>query len=275
MNLLEIDHLEKSFGGVTAIAGLSFSVPQGVVFSVIGPNGAGKTTLFNMLCGFYLPDFGSIHFNDSCNSSVNLENNDTNLRQASIEKKSLHKMPTHKIAACGISRTFQNLQIFFNMSALENVMVGCHLQSSSHFISAMFRFPSVCKEEKRVHQQALQALKFCNLEKLANETADSLPYGDLKRLEIARALASKPKLLMLDEPAAGLNDTETREMSDLLRRICDAGITVLLVEHNMELVMNSSDHILVLNFGSLLAEGTPDEIQKNPIVIQAYLGGEL
>jgi len=257
MTLLSVKHLDKSFGGVNAISSLSFDVPEGIVFSVIGPNGAGKTTLFNMFCGFYKPDQGSIAFKSE-NKTYELE-----------------KMQTYDIAACGISRSFQNLQIFFNMTAIENVMVGCHLQSSSHFIPSLLRFPSVIKEEEKVHQQALDALKFCHLDHFADEMADSLPYGDLKRLEIARALASKPRLLMLDEPAAGLNDTETQQMSDLIRRICDAGITVLLVEHNMELVMKCSDQILVLNFGCLLAEGTPEEIQNNPTVIQAYLGEEI
>jgi len=260
VNLLEVSFLEKSFGGVSAISGLSFTVPKGVVYSVIGPNGAGKTTLFNMLCGFYIPDNGAIHLNiDSPNQ----------------QQLSLHDMPTNKIARCGLSRTFQNLQIFYNMSVLENVLVGCHLQSSTKFIPALIRLPSVQKEEQMVRQSAYQALEFCQLEKLSNAPADSLPYGDLKRLEIARALASKPQLLMLDEPAAGLNDSETRDMSRLIRQICDLGITVLLVEHNMQLVMQSSDHILVLNFGSLLAEGTPEQIQNDPLVIQAYLGGEI
>jgi branched-chain amino acid transport system ATP-binding protein len=260
MNLLEVNQLEKSFGGVTAISGLSFNVPKGIVYSVIGPNGAGKTTLFNMLCGFYTPDQGSIHLNSE---------------QSGVLPLSLQAMATHQIAQRGISRTFQNLQVFYNMSVLENVLVGCHLQSSIGFLSALLRLPSVQIEEQKVRQNAYQALEFCKLEKLVDEPADSLAYGDLKRLEIARALASKPQLLMLDEPAAGLNDSETQEMSILIRKICDLGITVLLVEHNMKLVMQSSDHILVLNFGSLLAQGTPQQIQKDPLVIQAYLGGEV
>ncbi len=263
MNLLEVSQLEKSFGGVTAISNLSFTVPKGIVYSVIGPNGAGKTTLFNMLCGFYTPDNGAIHF--KCNES-----------SSSVALPvSLQNMATDQIASLGISRTFQNLQIFYNMTALENVLVGCHLQSHSGFLSALLRLPSVQQEELQVRQNAYQALEFCQLEKLADAAADSLAYGDLKRLEIARALASKPQLLMLDEPAAGLNDSETRDMSLLIRQICDLGITVLLVEHNMKLVMQSSDKILVLNFGSLLAQGSPEQIQHNPQVIQAYLGGEV
>jgi len=264
MNLLEVSHLEKSFGGVTAISGLSFTVPRGIVYSVIGPNGAGKTTLFNMLCGFYKPDNGFIHLNTI--SSVS--------SQPSLPL-SLQKMQTYQIARHGLARTFQNLQVFFNMSVLENVMTGCHLQSSAGFLSALLRLPSVSAEEQDVRQSAYQALEFCQLERLAEASADSLAYGDLKRLEIARALAAKPQLLMLDEPAAGLNDSETRDMSILIRKICDLGITVLLVEHNMKLVMQSSDHILVLNFGSLLAQGSPEQIQTDPLVIQAYLGGEI
>ncbi len=166
-NLLEISQLEKSFGGVTAISGLSFNVPKDIVYSVIGPNGAGKTTLFNMLCGFYIPDHGSIHLNST---------------QSGLLPLSLQTMATHQIAQRGISRTFQNLQVFYNMSVLENVLVGCHLQSSSGFLSALFRLPSVQKEEQKVRQNAYQALEFCKLEKLANEHDDSLSYFDLKSL---------------------------------------------------------------------------------------------
>jgi len=251
MALLTVAGLEKSFGGISAISDLSFEVPEGIVFSVIGPNGAGKTTLFNMLCGFYRPDVGSIRFKDQ--ELVGLE--------------------PHRVAACGISRTFQNLQVFLNMSVLDNVMVGCHLRTRVGMMRGALRLPSVVREEKQVKEWAMEALAFCGLEDFAGREAASLPYGGLKRLEIARALASRPAFLLMDEPAAGLNDTETVEMRQLIRRISESGVTVLLVEHNMGLVMHVSDQIVVLDYGSLLAEGTPQEIQANRKVVEAYLGG--
>ncbi len=252
MALLEVTGLEKSFGGVKAISQLAFSVDEGTVFSIIGPNGAGKTTLFNLLTGVYIPDSGSIKF-------------------LGVE---LVGKPAHKIASLGISRTFQNLQIFLNMSVIENVMVGCHLRIRTGLWSAAIRLPSVLKEEHRVKQWALEALAFCQMEDQALKPASSLSYGALKRLEIARALAARPKILLLDEPAAGLNDTETMEMCGLIQKIQQAGITVLLVEHNMGLVMEVSTQVLVLNYGQLLAQGTPYRIQRDPQVIAAYLGEE-
>ena len=253
MALLEVEALTKSFGGVTAIADLSFDVPPGLVYSVIGPNGAGKTTLFNMLSGIYHPDDGSIRFMD----------------QGVVGRQ------PHQVAALGVSRTFQNLQMFFNMSVLDNVMVGCHLRTRTGLFSAALRLPRIKREEKLSRQWAREALAICHLDKFIGQEAGSLPYGVLKRLEIARALAVEPKLLLMDEPAAGLNDTETLEMRKLIRRICESGITVLLVEHNMGLVMQVSDRILVLDYGSRLAEGTPVEIQNDRRVIEAYLGGEV
>lgn len=253
MTLLEVKGLEKSFGGVTAIAGLHFEVPEGMVYSVIGPNGAGKTTLFNMLSGIYQPDEGDIHF--SGQSVVGLR--------------------PHRVAAMGVSRTFQNLQVFYNMSALENVMVGCHLRTRSGLLGAVLRLPHVLSEEREVRRWSLEALEFCGLGDLAERHAGELPYGALKRLEIARALAARPRALLMDEPAAGLNETETLEMRSLIRRICESGVTVLLVEHNMGLVMQVSDRLLVLDYGSWLAEGTPEEVRRNPKVVEAYLGGEV
>jgi branched-chain amino acid transport system ATP-binding protein len=251
--MFEVNDLLKSFGGVTAIANLGFSVPQGQVYSVIGPNGAGKTTLFNLLCGIYQPDEGEIRF----------------------EGQSVAGIAPYRIAQLGVSRTFQNLQIFFNMSALENVLVGCHLRTGSSLIQALLRSARVRREEREVREWSEAALEFCGLGDYRNHQADALPYGVLKRLEIARALAAKPKLLLLDEPAAGLNDTETGDMLGLIRRISDSGVTVLLVEHNMNLVMQVSDRVLVLNYGSRLAEGSPQEVQQNDEVIAAYLGGEV
>ncbi len=251
MTLLDVSGLEKSFGGVTAIADLHFEVPPDVVYSVIGPNGAGKTTLFNMLSGIYHPDEGRIRFDGD----------------------DLIGLRPHRVAQKGISRTFQNLQLFFNMSVLENVMVGCHLRTGSGLFGAVLRLPRVLWEEREVRRWSLAALEFCGLGGLTRRHAGELPYGALKRLEIARALAAQPRLLLMDEPAAGLNDTETLEMRGLIRRISDAGTTVLLVEHNMGLVMQVSDRVLVLDYGSRLAEGTPQEIREDAKVIAAYLGG--
>ncbi len=251
--MYEVKDLLKSFGGVTAIANLDFKVPEGKVYSVIGPNGAGKTTLFNMLCGIYVPDEGEIL-----------------LQGQSVIGKS-----PYQIAEMGVSRTFQNLQIFFNMSALENVLVGCHLRTDSTLLHSLLRLKKVRQEEKEVREWSEASLEFCGLAQYRNRQADALSYGVLKRLEIARALAVKPKLLLMDEPAAGLNDTETVEMLDLIRRISESGVTVVLVEHNMNLVMNVSDRILVIEYGSRLAEGTCSEIQQNKKVIAAYLGGEV
>lgn len=253
MTLLKVENLEKAFGGVLAISDLSFEVPEGVVYAVIGPNGAGKTTLFNMLCGIYTPSDGDVRF---------------------MGQSLLGKQP-NQVAALGVSRTFQNLQVFFNMSVLENVMVGCHLRSRNGLYRAAVRWPGVINEEKQIRRWALEALEFCGLGHLAERESSALPYGELKRMEIARALATQPKLLLMDEPAAGLNDTETREMRDLIGRIRDSGITVLLVEHNMGLVMGISDTVLVLDYGSRLAEGTPSEVQNDPQVVAAYLGGEV
>jgi branched-chain amino acid transport system ATP-binding protein len=181
----------------------------------------------------------------------------------------------HTVAARGISRTFQNLQVFFNMTVLENVMVGCHLRSRTGLVTAALRLPAVLREERQVRDWARESLTFCDLARLDDRPASALPYGVLKRVEVARALASRPKLLLMDEPAAGLNDTETVEMRGLIRRICDSGVGVLLVEHNMELVMQVSDRVLVLEYGSVLAEGTPAEIQSDRRVIDAYLGGKI
>jgi branched-chain amino acid transport system ATP-binding protein len=253
MGLLEVSGLAKAFGGVAALADVHFEVPAGVVYAVIGPNGAGKTTLFNTLCGFYAPDEGAIRF----------------------EGASLTGLPPHAIAARGISRTFQNLQVFFNMTVLENVLVGCHLRARTGLVAAALRLPSVRREERQVREWARDALAFCGLVHLDGQPASALPYGVLKRVEVARALAARPKLLLMDEPAAGLNDTETLEMRGLIRRICDAGVAVLLVEHNMELVMQVSDRVLVLEYGSVLAEGTPAQIQADRRVIDAYLGGKV
>jgi len=250
INILTASNLNKNFGGIAAIADVSFEIIKGQIFSIIGPNGAGKTTLLNMLTGIYKIDTGTINFND-------------------IEISSL---PPYKISNIGINRTFQNLQIFKNMSVLENVMVGCYNKGKSGLISSLFHLPFVRQEEKQIKKWAIDSLDFCGLSHLINKEASTLPYGDLKRIEIARSLASSPELLLLDEPAAGLNDKETMELLPLIDKIRKTGITIALVEHHMGLVMEVSEMVLVLNFGKKLAQGKPTEIQKNKDVIAAYLG---
>lgn len=248
--LLEVDHLSIHFGGVMAVEDVSFTLPAGRISAVIGPNGAGKTTLFNLITGIYLPSAGSIRLNG----------------------ESIHGLPTHERAKRGLARTFQNLQICMNMSALENVMVGAHLALNRNLIKAALCWPQLRSRERELKEQAMELMKAVGLERFIPARADAMPYGALKRLEIARALAQSPRLLFLDEPAAGLNPYETGEIGDLVKRIAAEGVTVALVEHDMKLVMNLSDHILVLDYGKKLAEGTADEVRRNPLVIEAYLG---
>jgi branched-chain amino acid transport system ATP-binding protein len=250
MSLISVSGLSKVFGGVQAISDVNFSITGREIFSVIGPNGAGKTTLFNLLTGIYRPSAGSIY----------------------LGERKLNGLEPFRIAQAGITRTFQNLQVFMNMTVLENVMVGCHMRSGASLAGAALRLPSVIREERTVRKMAMEALTQCSMEEFAERDASSLPYGMLKKLEIARALAIQPAILLLDEPAAGLNDTETMELSSLIKKIRDTGITIILVEHNMGLVMDISDRLLVLNYGRVIASGQPDEIQRNPDVIAAYLG---
>lgn len=252
MKILEINGLTKSFGGVTAVNDVSFTVNQGEIIAVIGPNGAGKTTLFNLITGIYPPTSGKIIFRD----------------------KEINGLTADQIAYLGVSRTFQNLQIFNNMSVLENVMVGRHTKSKTGFLGAIFPPPSVRHEEEAIVQKSLEKLALVGQADKALEAATNLPYGQQKMLEIARAVAMEPELLLLDEPAAGLNPTETRELVDVIYSLRDQGVTILLVEHDMETVMEIADRLVVLNFGTKLAEGTPYEIQNNQEVITAYLGEE-
>ncbi len=252
MKILEVSKLTKSFGGVTAVNDMNFSVNSGEIIAVIGPNGAGKTTLFNLITCIYPPTSGSILF----------------------KQKEIRGLTADQIAHLGISRTFQNLQIFNNMSVLENVMVGRHTKSKTGLLGAIFPLPAVQREEEAIVQSSLEKLALVGLADKALEAASNLPYGEQKMLEIARAVAMEPELLLLDEPAAGLNPTETRDLVEIIYKLRDQGITILLVEHDMETVMEIADRIVVLNFGNKLAEGTPYEIQNNREVIAAYLGEE-
>jgi branched-chain amino acid transport system ATP-binding protein len=250
--LLRAEDLSKSFGGVAAVQAVELAVESGTVHSIIGPNGAGKTTLLNLLSGIYQPDTGRVFFGE----------------------QDLTGRAAHEFAAAGIGRTFQNLQIFFNMTTLENVMAGSWLHAACSLAAALLRPPGLARAERRARAQAEELLAFVGLERWAHSPSDGLPYGSLKRLEIARALAARPKLLLLDEPAAGLNPTETREIDQLIRRIAERGITVVLVEHNMKLVMEVSQRVLVLDHGRRLAEGDPEGVSRDPQVIEAYLGVE-
>jgi branched-chain amino acid transport system ATP-binding protein len=250
MALLEVQDLSIQFGGVKAVQNVSFQIDAGIVYAVIGPNGAGKTTLFNLITGIYTPTSGSIL----------------------LDGQPIQGKSPDVLAQRGVARTFQNLQICMNMSAVENVMVGAHLRLDRNLFKAALRWPALKARDRDLHTEALELMRFVGLEAYATARADSMSYGALKRLEIARALAMKPRLLFLDEPAAGLNPKETIEVDTLIRKVADTGVTVVLVEHDMKMVMNLSDRILVLDYGRKLAEGTGAEVRRNPDVIAAYLG---
>jgi branched-chain amino acid transport system ATP-binding protein len=250
MALLEVKDLSIHFGGVKAVQNVSFTIDAGIVYSVIGPNGAGKTTLFNLITGVYKPTTGEIR----------------------LDGEAIQGKSPNELAERGVARTFQNLQICMNMSAIENVMVGAHLRLDRNLFKAALRWPSLRRRDQELRKESAELMKFVGLENYIDARADSMSYGVLKRLEIARALAMKPRVIFLDEPAAGLNPKETIEVDSLVRKLADAGITVVLVEHDMKMVMNLSDRILVLDYGKKLTEGTGAEVRKNPDVIAAYLG---
>jgi branched-chain amino acid transport system ATP-binding protein len=250
MALLEVNNISKRFGGLQAVKEVSFAVDKGSIKAVIGPNGAGKTTLFNLVSGFAAPDCGTILYNG----------------------RPVQGRSPYEVAALGMSRTFQHIRLFAHMTALENVMVGRHVRSRAGFLAGMLNLPWTRQEEQDIRANSLDVMDFLGIADLADSDATSLSYGQQRAVELARALAAEPEMLLLDEPAAGLNMRETADMAGTINRIRGRGVTVLIVEHDMQLVMNISDEVVVLSYGEKIADAAPRIVQSNPEVIRVYLG---